>query len=882
MSRHAPRSRTARLAAAASFLFAFAGAAAADDAAPPPRLGPPADKCDLDVTYIQQLPFYPGYAFEYPGNVPTIRDPQSGTDRRERRWFMTRAEADAHGKHHPEPGETITFTAHVINNGGRASPPAEYVFKLDDTVLDRGTLPALAPREETTITTTWPYAAGRHWVGFEVDPDGQIDELSRANNRRRDGTFGFVLTIAAGSEEEYEAFHDTPNMLGTYSFEDWCQAHIDAWREEFRLARYPSTPDGVQAEVRFNGIFRHQTDDPALAAYQAAGGHLNWRIIVPRERILREYASVLDWGLVHELVHQCGVIDSYQIGMTALDNLARDPFTGQTIEIPYADHRRVHHSLMGGAYRDELQGRFSEHEAAAFDATLARWGNHAGYGIYLFDMPKHNIVRFLDNAGQPLAGAQLYIWQQNTTERSNVTSRVMGRIPPKVVRLDDHGEFDLGSNPYDRLWVVGGTCNLMFGVYGVHGQREFHIVDVTEFNLAYWRGDHERHTYVFATNIAPLAAPPAPTGVTVVADASTPDRAVLRWEHAGADVTAFRVRGNWDNRCAIFEAPYDTLVEVPGAARQAEATLHPRAEHTFLVVTAVDAAGRESPVSEHIVWPPLQQVRMGLIRPIGVAFGPDGSKYVVDNHMGGLFRVDAQDSLHNYLDTALIGSGGVNGVVVDSRNRVLCVGRDGRGVIIIDPEQARIVGHFGGAREATDEPGKLYQAFGIAVDGQDRIYVSDTGNQRLQVLTPAGEPLAQYRGAGAQPLAELAGVAVRDQGDGTRVALVVGGERTVRLLDFDAQRGTFSDVGMLTPRNKPISVAYGPDGRLYVGTQAGVDIYDATGARLLAHWQSPHNRLGHQVWGVAVNADGLMICSEGGDNEKRWFFARPDEFAPVE
>jgi DNA-binding beta-propeller fold protein YncE len=316
--------------------------------------------------------------------------------------------------------------------------------------------------------------------------------------------------------------------------------------------------------------------------------------------------------------------------------------------------------------------------------------------------------------------------------------------------------------------------------------------------------------------------------------------------------------------------------------RTAEVELAKRAAHTYLVVTAVDGEGRESACSEYVVWPKIHQVRRGLIRPVGVGYGPDGTKYVVDNHMGALFSVDPEGSLHNYADTALIGSGRVHGVAVDSKNRVLCVGWDNRGVIVIDPEKARIVDSFGGSKEPTNEPGKIYRAFGIAVDGDDRIYVSDRGNKRVQVLEPDGTHLATFAGFPDGPVGEqITGIAARSEGELVRVALVDQGAKGVWLLNFDPRRKTFSATRCIKTRRLPIGVGFGPEGNVYVGTQLGVDVYDPTGDTLLSHWQSEYNPRGHQVWGLAVWKDGTMICSEGGGNEKRWYFALPEEFERV-
>ena len=107
-------------------------------------------------------------------------------------------------------------------------------------------------------------------------------------------------------------------------------------------------------------------------------------------------------------------------------------------------------------------------------------------------------------------------------------------------------------------------------------------------------------------------------------------------------------------------------------------------------------------------------------------------------------------------------------------------------------------------------------------------------------------------------------------------------KKRVRLLNYDTRKKTFTDKGAIETLHPAVGVAFGPKGRIYVGTWGGVDVYDPAGEKRVAHWQSEYNPRGHQVWGLAVSEDGTMICSEGGNNEKRWYFALPEEFEAVE
>jgi hypothetical protein len=78
------------------------------------------------MTFIEQQPMYTTYCVAYPwGEVPGMPGKPylcPGTED-ERRW--------------PEPGEVVTFTAHLTNKGALASPAATYNWRIDGAVVAR-------------------------------------------------------------------------------------------------------------------------------------------------------------------------------------------------------------------------------------------------------------------------------------------------------------------------------------------------------------------------------------------------------------------------------------------------------------------------------------------------------------------------------------------------------------------------------------------------------------------------------------------------------------------------------------------------------------------------------------------------------------------------
>jgi hypothetical protein len=123
---------------------------------------------DLDVGYISREPVYPKYEVWYNDGKPYL---QPGTEG-DKRW--------------PDPGEVVTFTAHIFNKGQSISGEFDFRWLIDDQTVASGTHPSLAPQEESTEIYNWPWQhtldgerlLGAHTVKFEVDPDNLIAEAN--------------------------------------------------------------------------------------------------------------------------------------------------------------------------------------------------------------------------------------------------------------------------------------------------------------------------------------------------------------------------------------------------------------------------------------------------------------------------------------------------------------------------------------------------------------------------------------------------------------------------------------------------------------------------------------------------------------------------------
>ena len=646
---------------------------------------------DLSVQWIERLPRYHRYCVTYERGLPELC-PGTASDQR-----------------FPDPGEVVTLTAHIANQGTDASPAVAARWRLDDAALASTILPPLAPGVTTTLAITWPWQTDSHTVTLILDPAATLAETSRANNAVQHRTDALYLDIAVHPLVE-AAFLDRSNLVGSWSFADWIQAQVAALNENLAASAYPSAPNGALDRVRIDQIiatdlvgggevtstldfdgrwtFRVEPDDPDTVEDESA---------ISAENYAAAYADTIDWGLVHELAHQLGVIDLYQLNVVGSyqNQLAEDGLpllTGFQWPNP---------GLMGGGDRgDHPWYRFSEHTVLALNQ------NHnlrRGYfGEYLFDLPEQARVQVLDNRGQPLAGAQVDVYQteQNVLSDSATFSGftdqsgwlALANRPVPFGGLTTATSHELRPNPFGAIDVVGQNGQMLLAV-SKGGQSTYAWWAITDFNLTRWQNSAPLDK-VIETRVPPPGAPQPPAALDGWIEGTM---VALTWP-ASEDpgVVGYRVYRGDEPTYYPFQ---------PLTTTAATTFTDTRVQSARYAVAALDGAGRESGFS-----PIFRAPR--LVLPIAVAVdASDGSRIVLDRHDGALVEQLGDDRWVGRQGSVHLGLGGSEAITANGRGDLLIANTNEDRVTVLDRDLAR-VNWFGRERFVTgtlDGPAAVVQ-----------------------------------------------------------------------------------------------------------------------------------------------------------------------------
>ena len=469
---------------------------------------------NLSVTYIERLPRYQRYQLAYfqHGDCPYPLD--------EFRGAIVCPEQDGI-KRWPDAGDPVELIAHVWNFGDKESGPFDYRWEMDGEPVKLGRHEGIESggHAALVLSTEWPDVAGNPVVSFGVDTRGEIAELIEDDNLAVDWVKGYSLGLGftPGTYESLRRSNEPYRRI--QSPEQWVQEHIalmntllsqagvtDRVRAElFLIAEDESSPEHHELRWYMDGWWI--IGDPANSHFAPAN---------------YENRPSIDWGLIHELMHQLGVIDLYHMQLTDGEVLVPDANRpDQMAGCGTAYWRDEHLCFALPRIIDDIMAKLhvefiGPHTAGGLRTNT---GYRRGfYGEYLYDTPAKTSLKVVDHNGDALSDVTLLMYQ--VEPKGGVV--VMDAVPEMVVTTDETGlavlenrgisgivtatGHQLRPNPFGEIDVVGRNGVFLIEMQGPCINYEW--LTIVELNLAYWDGRTEEAVFTKTLQCPPLETPP--------------------------------------------------------------------------------------------------------------------------------------------------------------------------------------------------------------------------------------------------------------------------------------------------------------------------------------------------------------------------------------
>ena len=465
---------------------------------------------ELGVTHIERLPRFRRY--EYCGDPLLEVVPCPGQENL-KRW--------------PDPGETVELIAHVWNFGDDASGTFDYEWKIDGRpiVKDQHNGIASGERSEFKFTMQWPEDQSNPVITFTVDPDDNIRELIEDNNSVDDWIKGYTLGVSF-SPTVYESLRLSNEEGRTIqSPERWIHDNVEFLNQLFIEA---DLKDRIRVDMLY--ITDKEWHIPPSLRFYMDGW---WRIWHGEDSFYSpegyERRPEIDLGLLHEWMHQLGVIDTYWMNIGASEVLLPDanrPGQKAGCGLGYYEWDEACY-LLPEELQDIMSGtdyvRIGPHTAGGLRSTYGHRRGH--YGEYLYDTPDTTIVKILDKHGNPVPDVILRFHQKKwqfsdepvpedgplTDEIHDIEEKqVIGATPDFEVTTDENGlavlpnrdvishitltGHQLRPNPFATIDVVGTN-----GIFLIEMESSectnYEWLTIFEVNLAYWDGQTDEAVF---------------------------------------------------------------------------------------------------------------------------------------------------------------------------------------------------------------------------------------------------------------------------------------------------------------------------------------------------------------------------------------------------
>jgi hypothetical protein len=713
---------------------------------------------DLTVAYVERLPRDPHWhgRVRLDDGLPRVDD-----DGGEATW-------------HPAAGDRVTFRVFVLNAGSEASREVAGEARIGDELIGQFTVPALLPGARHTAEVAWRWNPAAGGLRIIVDPEGAAPDALRWNNEAVEPVDAWAVTVAV-ARDRYEAFGRHANMVDSFCFEDYVRHHVASFNALLAASVYPSAPNGALVRLRCDRIV--VVDDPydaSLAAEWRGSLHRGGSISGVAEHaalmtfgrlgddvVFPSDALKMDWAALHEVGRQLGLIDPAVTDTTLERCLARDRF-GRYAQRRYAFSRPDEFMYTPNGRR------LSESSVNFLNYTKDRPRGLGG--DYLYQLPARITLEVLSNSGRPLPNVQIDAYQlQGDGDYAGYIAGAGRGDPLYSAPSDSAGRFTLPDqdapahqtpsgyalrpNPFGKIAVDGSNGLLLFKLESAESESYFFLT-LLDAHEAFLQGHRDEWVVEMRTPFGDGGAPPPPNSTAMIMqDRSEPMLPVdATWSvpprFPRAQIDEFRVYQR-----SGFGGEESRPWRVVGVSRREPEGWYLKqwvdyfrafrsdgdySPDTFVAVSTVDHDGREG----------------GLSGPGYLAYDKTAGKLAITGMaafmtLGGdgpcqMLRWDGMFGTHPFgvRSTAFRGYrptfGGIavgadrRLIVTDPANHVLCLYSDRGDLEAVIPRRPWWPGY------ASDDDGEFFAPMDVAVDALGRIYVADTGNNRVQILDAAG------------------------------------------------------------------------------------------------------------------------------------------------
>ena len=746
---------------------------------------PPIDKADLDVIYISREPRYlllHGKVKYVDMNKPILSDPEK----------YGRIE-----KFFPTIGEKVTFTAHFTKKGKHIEGEVNYVWKIDGKEVAQGKADIPEYNKVNDASFDWVWQEGEHTVTFEIDADKKIDDFSRVNNSKTDRTdsLGFLFFCR---RDAYDKWNSKPNMLGTYSFEDWMNWHFDEMNRQFAEAKYPSCPDGCIERVHV-AKFVVVYDPKQFAETDHFGYSGFWDF--------RETGGPVDkpdGGLIHELGHQLGLIDQYAIVFPLFNNRLLTKY-GEPVMKGYEFFQPNTNMQNPGAFK------WSELSAAALNRQK---GYPRGYfGTYLFDHADEYSIRVLDRAGNPLPKAKVTYYrsvsglekqQEGITDANGILKLNNDNTEKYQI---PYSPFMLKPTPFGKINILGNFSVLCFHVVA-DNQEDFVMTEAAWFLVNYWRTGKSHTKVDIKTSIGPAGELEPPSAIK--AEWAQGMKIRISWSPVESknpvkyNVYRSHLGTAWG---AYMVGPELIAKEVEQTSFEAQ----PNGELMSFHITSINDKGIEGGISRE-VWVPFPR---RLNEPVNIFYDESNDRIIMSSGE----RIHSWSEKRGFFPISFWNIG----------LRGLAINNDGNFYNIVG-NVIHVIDMSGSTPELPimiygDKEGgvKFNKPMDVAVDGRDNLVIADTGNGRIVVLSKSGKVISIIGGEGENDDKFIEPVSVAIQPMGIIIAGDAKLKKLVATRITNKDDAIFELIGLPDLKSIPADLLFDSEGRLILvdaGTKA--------------------------------------------------------------